>query len=256
MGQAGGGQRLCLGTVLRLPLSILKSLTCFHLLPSHSLFQSCRRRRPIRSPSVLSLPLHSISVLPFLWPPRLSVLRLPPFIRCGWWLTGSCWLANGGGYSSIIPPRLPARLATMSQELNICHYYLLVLFDFEAAQWPVSAGFIPPPSVVRFKVDYSNPWAPDSAKSWSFLSFAHSFCPLSPVLFPPPPKWNYIHLLAHSITNVHTLTGFHTSRGSFVAGDAAAETPKRRRMCVFDAEISHPEQPSPSFLLPLDEVWL
>lgn len=100
----------------------------------------------------------------------------------------------------------------MSQELNICHYYLLVLFDFEAAQWPVSAGFIPPPSVVRFKVDYSNPRAPDSAKSWSFLSFAHS---LPPPLSPPSsslhhPKWNYIHLLAQSITNVHALTGVHT----------------------------------------------
>lgn len=49
-------------------------------------------------------------------------------------LVVGCWLASGGGYSFIIPPRLPDRLATMSQELNICHYYLLVLFDFEAAQ--------------------------------------------------------------------------------------------------------------------------
>lgn len=121
---------------------------------------------------LLLLPFHSLPLPPLL-----------PFIKCGWWLAGSCWLGSGGGYSFIIPPRLPARLATMSQELNICHYYLLVLFDFEAAQWPVSTGFIPPPSVVRFKVDYSNPRAPDSAKSWSFLSFAHSFF-LS--LNPPP----------------------------------------------------------------------
>lgn len=115
-----------------------------------------------------------------------SLLFLPllPFIKCGWWLTGSCWLASGGGYSFIIPLRLPDRLATMSQELNICHYYLLVLFDFEAAQWPDSGGFILPPSVVRFKVDYSNPWAPDSTKSWCFLSFPHSFYFLS--LVPPP----------------------------------------------------------------------
>lgn len=113
----------------------------------------------------------------FLWPPCLPLPSppLPPFIKCGCWLAGSSWLASGGGYSFIIPSRLPARLATMSQELNICHYYLLVLFDFEAAQWPVSAGFIPPPSVVHFKVDYSNPRARDSAKSWSFLSFAWFF---------------------------------------------------------------------------------
>lgn len=115
-----------------------------------------------------------------------SLLFLPllRFIKYGWWLTGSCWLASGGGYSFIIPLRLPDRLATMSQELNICHYYLLVLFDFEAAQWPDSGGFILPPSVVRFKVDYSNPWAPDSTKSWCFLSFPHSFYFLS--LVPPP----------------------------------------------------------------------
>lgn len=41
------------------------------------------------------------------------------------WLVAAGWLAVGG-YSFIIPPRLPDRLATMSQELNICLYYLLV----------------------------------------------------------------------------------------------------------------------------------
>lgn len=76
-------------------------------------------------PAFLSFLLYFLSLLS---PP------LPPFIKCGWWLAGSCWLASGGGYSFIIPPRLPNRLATMSQELNICHYYLLVLFDLEAAQ--------------------------------------------------------------------------------------------------------------------------
>lgn len=64
----------------------------------------------------------------------LALSPLPVFMKCAGCLAGSCWLASGGGYSFIIPPRLLTRLATMSQELNICHYYLLVLFDFEAAQ--------------------------------------------------------------------------------------------------------------------------
>lgn len=191
-----------------LPISLPCSLFSPQSNPPSSLLLSFLLPFPLLYPTSLTFPLtslpFSLSFLPFLsLPPSSS----PPFMKCGWWLAGSCWLGSGGGYSFIIPPRLPARLATMSQELNICHYYLLVLFDFEAAQWPVSAGFILPPSVVRFKVDYSNPRARDSAKSWSFLSFARSF--FFPLSCSPlhPPKWNYIHPLAQSITNVHTLTG-------------------------------------------------
>lgn len=83
---------------------------------------------PFLLPLLPPFPLTSLPSSPLPSPP------LPPFIKCGCWLAGSSWLASGGGYSFIIPSRLPARLATMSQELNICHYYLLVLFDFEAAQ--------------------------------------------------------------------------------------------------------------------------
>lgn len=114
------------------------------LIPSvtPSLCPSLRAPHLFLSPSFhlpLLLSTFPLTSLPFSlsFPPFLS---LPPFAsppsfhKCGWWLAGSCWLASGGGYSFIIPPRLPARLATMSQELNICHYYLLVLFDFEAAQ--------------------------------------------------------------------------------------------------------------------------
>lgn len=125
----------------------------------------------------------------------------------------------------------------MSQELNICHYYLLVLFDFEAAQWPVSAGFIPPPSVVRFKVDYSNPRAPDSAKSRSFLSFARSFF-LSLSL--PPPRSTllneitYICWLRVSQMSTHSPVSAHTStRLPFVVNDAAAQHSLSGGVCVW-----------------------
>lgn len=110
----------------------------------------------------------------------------------------------------------------MSQELNICHYYLLVLFDFEAAQWPVSGGFIPPPSVVHFKVDYSNPWAPILLNPEAFFHLLVHFIPSLWCPLPAPPsKWNYIHLLAQSITNVHTLSRVktHTHTGPYFVID-------------------------------------
>lgn len=252
-----------------LSFAALKLLTCLPLFPPSLAPSSCH---PVSLPHSPFLPHLSLALslsflllfLPSLSPPSsplsyfssdlpaflsfllffLSLLSppLPPFIKCGWWLAGSCWLASGGGYSFIIPPRLPNRLATMSQELNICHYYLLVLFDLEAAQWPVSGGFIPPPSVVRFKVDYSNPRAPNSTKSWSFLSFARSFSSLSPVPPAPPSKWNYIHLLAESITNVHTLTGVCSHIHAPVFCHRWRNGPTRpllcnlcnKRRCVFD----------------------
>lgn len=116
------------------PSTLTVSPSSLSLSLSHSFssfFPPCHLP-PLLYPAFL---LTSLPISPFLLF-FLSLLSppLPPFMKCGWWLAGSCWLASGGGYSFIIPPRLPDCLATMSQELNICHYYLLVLFDLEAAQ--------------------------------------------------------------------------------------------------------------------------
>lgn len=100
------------------------TLTIFPSSPSFQLLYFPCPLPPLIYPSfpLTSLPfsLSSFFFLSLLSPP------LPSFRKCGCWLAGSCWLASGGGYSFIIPPRLPDRLATMSQELNICLYYLLV----------------------------------------------------------------------------------------------------------------------------------